>query len=246
MSESFRPIRNSPPVGLTGTIRFFGRMLLDLQVLTVYLDLRRVLPHLTGDILDVGCGESPYRFLLDAKHVSYRGIDIEDAAKFDRHNPDVTPFDGRWIPFADVTFDALVCTEVLEHVPDYPVLVSEFHRVLKPGGKGVISVPWSARVHYAPHDYFRYTPSTLRAMFSMFTEVRIKPRGTDLSAIASKVIVLFLRSVVPRRPRNWVFAPIWLLFSPVMILAVLAGHAGVWWGVGSADDPLGYTVEVTK
>jgi SAM-dependent methyltransferase len=246
MPEDFQPVSNTPPEGLKGKTKFYGRMVLDLQVLTVYRDLRRVLPSWSGNVLDVGCGESPYRFLLDRQRCQYRGIDIADASKFARTNPDVTAFDGKRIPFANDTFDAVLCTEVLEHVPGYADLVTELHRVLKPGGKGIITVPWSARVHYAPYDYFRYTPSTLKSMFEGFRESSIKARGTDWSTIASKIVVLFFRGLVPRSPLRWLWVPVWLLLSPLLLLALLAGHAGVWLGIGSDDDPLGYTIEVTK
>ena len=246
MKEDFRPFANSPPVGWLGSLKFYGRMLLDLQILTVYLDLRTVLPRFTGEVLDVGCGASPYRFLLDARHSVYHGIDIADAAEFGYRNPDVTPFDGEHIPFDDHTFDAFLCTEVLEHVHYYERLVRELYRVLKPGGKGIVTVPWSARVHYAPHDYFRYTPSTLDALFSRFSDKSIRPRGTDYSVIASKIISLFYRNLLPRQPLRWLLIPVWILLTPILLLAVVIGHAGIWLDVGSVDDPLGYTVLLTK
>ena len=174
-TESFRPVANTPPTTLAGKARFYGRMLVDLQVLTVYRDLRRHLPDFRGEVLDVGCGQSPYRFLLDAHATHYVGIDILDADRFDYVNDDIVPFDGEHIPFADAQFDAVVCTEVLEHVPHFQLLVNEIHRVLKDGGRAVFTVPWSARYHYVPYDYFRYTPSSLRSMFAQFDNVAITP-----------------------------------------------------------------------
>ena len=218
-TESFRPVANTPPTTLAGKARFYCRMLVDLQVLTVYRDLRRQLPEYRGEVLDVGCGQSPYRFLLDAAATQYVGIDILDADRFDYANDDIVPFDGEHIPFPDARFDAVVCTEVLEHVPHFQLLVNEIHRVLKDGGRAVFTVPWSARYHYVPYDYFRYTPSSLRAMFAQFDNVAITPRGSDISSIASKLVVLWFRNLLPSQWWKWVFVPLWILASPVLILA---------------------------
>ena len=48
-----------------------------------------------GKVLDVGCGQSPYRFLLDKNTTEYFGIDIEQAIQFDYKNDDITP--SNWI-----------------------------------------------------------------------------------------------------------------------------------------------------
>ena len=221
-------------------------MLLDLQILTIYRDLRRALPAFRGKVLDVGCGQSPYRFLLDPTQASYQGIDIADAAKFDYHNADIVPFNGQDIPFADGSFDAFLCTEVLEHVQGYQHLVDEMHRVSKPGARGVVTVPWSARYHYIPFDYFRYTPSALKVMFARFSEVDIRPRGTDVSAIAAKLVAMFFRNLLPGLSWKLVLLPLWLALLPLLALSLVVAHLSLWLGFGSSDDPLGYTVMVRR
>jgi len=104
-------------------------MLLDLQTLTIYRDIKKMKMPSSGTILDVGCGQSPYKQLLNPLQTRYVGIDIVDADKFDYSNPNVTPFNGEDIPFEDGKFDALICTEVLEHVHNCQKLVDEMHRV---------------------------------------------------------------------------------------------------------------------
>lgn len=52
-----------------------------------------------------------------------------------------TQANGYQLPFSDASFDKVLCSEVLEHVPDYQALLAELIRVLKPGGKLALSVP---------------------------------------------------------------------------------------------------------
>lgn len=244
--ESFRPVSNTPPTTAVGKVKFYGRMLFDLQVLTVYRDLRKHLPGFRGNVLDVGCGQSPYHFLLRDESTHYVGIDISDADKFDYENSDIVPFDGEHIPFPDGHFDAVICTEVLEHVSNFQGLVDEIHRVMRDGGGAIITVPWSARFHYIPYDFFRYTPSSLGTMFAGFREATITPRGTDISVIASKLVVLWFRNLLPADRRKRGLVPLWILASPLLGLVLAIAHVCTIRGKGSSDDPLGYTIVVTK
>jgi hypothetical protein len=143
-------------------------------------------------------------------------------------------------------FSGLVCTEVLEHVQNYQKLVDEMYRVMRKGGKGIITVPWSARYHYIPYDFFRYTPTSLKTMFARFSEVQIKPRGTDFATIVSKAIVLWFRNLLPSTMLGWILCPFWVALSPLLLFLVALGHACLILNLGSEDDPLGYTIVVIK
>jgi len=226
-------------------LRFAARLMLDLQVRSVHRHMRRFLPGLSGKVLDVGCGQGPYRHLLgpDAKYV---GMDFEGSSHFEYEGVnDVTYFDGKHIPLENGSIDHFICTEVLEHCPDPAVLVREIHRVLRPGGTGVVTVPWSARYHYIPHDYFRYTPAMLAILFADFGRVDVEPRGTDVAAITSKIIVLAFRPLLggKRGPAALLGTA---LLTPLALVAASIGQASLALDFGSPDDPLGYTVWVTK
>jgi ubiquinone/menaquinone biosynthesis C-methylase UbiE len=246
MSEKFQPISNTPPIGFTGTVKFYGRMLLDLQILTIYKDVKKELPFYKGNVLDIGCGQSPYKFLLDKSETRYFGIDIIEASSFGYNNPDITPFDGKNIPFGDSEFDAVICTEVLEHVQEYQYLIDEIYRTTKKGASVIVTIPWSARYHYIPYDYFRYTPSSLKTMFSNFSNISIKHRGTDIAVIASKLIVIFFRGFFPNRFWKYIFLPLLILCLPVLIAAVIIAHIAILFDIGSSEDPLGYTIILKK
>lgn len=252
-NEGFQPRAHWAPDTPGRKLAYRLRLLADLQTNTIHRDLRRELPGWRGHVLDIGCGNSPFRHLLDSAQARYQGIDVETAASFGYANPDVICYDGKTIPFADGTFDAVLCTEVLEHVPDPAPFIAELHRVLKTGGRAVVTLPWSARFHYQPNDYHRYTPSMLARLFAHFRRCTITPRGTDFTVIGSKVVVAFVRNLLrlkPNRSPDLLLAPLRLLAAllalPFLLVALLLGHAGIRWGWGSTDDPLGYTLVLEK
>ena len=110
----------------------------------------------------------------------------------------------------------------------------------------IVTIPWSARYHYIPYDYFRYTPSSLKTMFSKFSEVTIFNRGTDIAVIGSKMIVLFFRGFFPAQKWKYIFLPFYIIGLPVLMLFVLVAHIAILFGIGSKEDPLGYTIVIKK
>jgi hypothetical protein len=83
-------------------------------------------------------------------------------------------------------------------------------------------------------------------MFAMFSEIRIKARGTDPVSIASKVIVLWFRNLLPSTLGGWILLPFWIALSPVLLFFVVLAHLCLILNLGSEDDPLGYTIFLTK
>ena len=246
IEESYRPKAHTPPNSFSNSIRFYIRLVLDLSVVSVYRHVKIFLQKANGNLLDLGCGESPYRFLVNENIVKYFGADISDADKFDYQRTDITHFNGMKIPFTDNYFNYIICTEVLEHVEDYQTLADEVYRVLKADGQALFTIPWSARYHYIPHDFFRYTPSTLQKVFSKFNKVKIVPRGTDVTSISAKLIVLFFRNIFPNKIWRYIFSLFWLITSPILFFSILFGHLSLITKFGSDLDPLGYTILLKK
>lgn len=250
MSEEFTPITHSPPDSLFNWLKFQARLVADFQVRTVYKHLQVFLPSVKGRILDVGCGQSPYRHLFVMNHIDYVGVDIEDANQFGYDRNDITRFDGLHIPFSDSEFDALICTEVLEHTPNPEALILEMYRVLNSGGVGFITVPWSARTHYMPYDYHRFTPTRLMQMFRCFDYVDIQARGNDVNTICAKIIVVYLRQLAMlKKIKNpwWIFRLLnFIIGIPLVVCCVVIGHFALALHVGSESDPLGYSIFIRK
>jgi SAM-dependent methyltransferase len=226
---------------------FALRCALDLQMLTIYRFLLPELGKWEGRILDVGAGEAPWRDLMN--DVEYLAVDVDAADAFGmRRKPNVSYYDGTKLPFADESFDHVLCTEVLEHVPDPALVLSDIKRVLKPGGSLVLTVPWSARLHHLPNDYTRFTRFRLNdLMRSGFSSVKIEERGNDIAVIANKLLVLNIRLIRPVRAIDilwcWPLVPI---VTPMTCVFLAAGHIALWLGMGSKEDPLGYGVIAVK
>jgi SAM-dependent methyltransferase len=104
-----------------------------------------------GRLLDLGCGNQPYREWY-GNHTE-RSIAID---AFVSNALDVTGLADR-LPFKDASFDVVLATEVLEHVADADAAVGEIRRVLAPGGHAVVTVPFLYPTHEAPYDFRRFT-----------------------------------------------------------------------------------------
>jgi SAM-dependent methyltransferase len=137
-----------------------------------------------ADVLDVGAGIAPFRELF--AHTRYVTCDWEESS-YDEKVDIRAPADS--IPVDDGSFDAVVCTEVLEHVPEPSVVLAELHRVLRPGGVLLVTVPLVWFLHEEPHDYYRYTPHGLKFLLdgAGFADLEIAPTGDAFSTLAELV-----------------------------------------------------------
>jgi SAM-dependent methyltransferase len=79
--------------------------------------------------------------------------------------------DAHDLPFADATFDAVVCQAVLEHVADPPRVVAEVRRVLRPAGLVYSEIPFMQQVHEGAHDFTRYSLTGHRRLVRDFIEL---------------------------------------------------------------------------
>ena len=112
-------------------------------------------------ILDAGAGE--LRFKLFCNHLNYVS---QDFGQYEGKGDGKGLQQGAWdtkridlicditsIPEPNASFDAILCTEVLEHVPDPTMALDEFARLLKPSGILILTAPFASLVHFAPYHY---------------------------------------------------------------------------------------------
>jgi SAM-dependent methyltransferase len=122
---------------------------------------RAIRAHAHGRLLDMGCGYVP---LYDV----YRDVVSENICIDWQNTQHVNPYLDQMVdltgalPFESASFDTVLLTDVLEHIPEPLNLMCEIARILRPGGKLILGVPFLYWLHEAPHDYYRYSEFALR------------------------------------------------------------------------------------
>ena len=118
-----------------------------------------------GRLIDLGCGKVPlygcYRRLVDEVTCVDWPQSVHAFSDREGHL-DLEADLSQPLPFADASFDTLILSDVLEHVPTPEALWFEMARLLTPGGHLLLNTPFLYGVHEAPHDYARYTEYALR------------------------------------------------------------------------------------
>lgn len=157
------------------------RTWVDLEQGTLQKALASAAPQASGRLLDVGCGDKPYESLFKpfvSAHVgvdfapTYNGSENEKKSRADKI------YDGDALPFEDGEFETVLCTQVLEHTPRPEALIAECARVMRPGGRLIVTVPFSFRIHSEPHDFFRYTKYGLASL--------MEARGLEVERLSAR------------------------------------------------------------
>ena len=202
----------------------------------------RIGPHAArqqGRVLDLGCGISPYRELFTAAR-EYIRMDIEFAHE---STEDIVFFDGKTIPADDGAFDAVLCTEVLEHAADLDVLVSEIRRVMRPGAQAIVTIPFIWEEHGYPRDFRRFTLVGAKAFFE--TNGFAVLAGERVGRYASSAAQLRCNNLMRQCPSDHLL--IQILFCVVFIAPLtLLGLFTSWIVPGSPDFYLGVFLLLQK
>ena len=143
-------------------------------------------------VLDIGAGTCPYRQLF--KHCQYKTHDFKqyEGVKLGGgtgygdidYVSDITA-----IPVPDASFDVVVCTEVLEHVPEPIEALREFARIVKPGGRILLTAPLGSGLHQLPYHYYGgYTPEWYKYVAQKFglNIVELVPNGGFFRLLAQE------------------------------------------------------------
>ena len=169
-------------------------------------------------ILDVGAGECVHSPLF--QHARYVTLDrgIGDV-RWDYSRIGVVG-DAHALPFADRTFDAVVNIQVLEHLKEPGLAIREFARVLKPGGRLILSTVMDWEIHQHPNDFFRFTRYGLAYLFERagLRVVRIEALGGFFWLLAFRFM-----NLLSFFQRSWKWVFFWLLapFAGFLVPAAL-------------------------
>lgn len=127
-------------------------------------------------VLDLGCGEKPYAPLLAGQTRLYIGLDLPGPRMADVHaGVDL-------LPFRSSSFDLVLCTQVLEHVPNPQGTVDEARRGLADGGLLLLSTH-GVWIKHADRDYWRWTDAGLMSILRNFRDVQVRECGGQYSAL---------------------------------------------------------------
>jgi len=183
--------------------------------------IKQLAPEITGNLLDFGCGSKPYESIF-SNATSYVGVDIEVSGHSHLDSKVDVFYDGKTLPFPDAQFDSIVSFEVFEHVFNPDELFTELNRVLKPGGKILISVPFAWGEHEQPYDYARYTSFGASHLLAKndFRVVNLVKTTSHYLAISQLFIAYVSHYCLPRSRDLGFFSQLAVIF-PLTAFALL-------------------------
>lgn len=150
--RGFRASRNRKAIGVS------SRLPADISARWY----ERVVPeHARGHLVDLGCGTVPLYGLYGSHIDSVTCIDWSNSIHAINH-VDIEHDLTKPLPLADCCCDTIVISSVIEHLPEPEMIWTEMARVLTPGGKVILYVPFLYWLHEVPNDFYRYTEFALR------------------------------------------------------------------------------------
>lgn len=209
--------------------------LTDIENRTLRESVRRFAQSVppNAKVLDAAAGLKPYQTYF--AHCDYESCDFPNCQDFYGNLDDgrrdnlagrhtyICPIES--IPVADGSYDAVLCTQVLEHVPHPLAALKELHRVLKDSGRLFVTVPQGYGVHGEPYNFFYFTKYGLELILTEaeFEVLNITERGGYFYYLYDRLANAIPRIVVGYKKHMSVMI---LALSPVHVfLAYLLGPA---------------------
>ncbi len=207
-------------------------------------------------LLDVGAGEMPFKQYCG--HLQYQSQDFGqydgagDSAglqtdTFDTDQIDVV-CDITNIPLKDASQDYILCTEVLEHIPNVFDAIRELRRLLAPGGTMYITVPGTSLLHFSPYHFITgFKSNFFHPVFEGdgFTIDRVEKTGSIYSVTALyfwHICKILSVKMLPSK-QKLLFYPLVLFCSPIILVLLLLDKYD---GLRSDVLEAGVTVVVTR
>jgi SAM-dependent methyltransferase len=201
---------------------------------------RLAVPRLQGRVADLGAGSGPY----------HREIPSCNIVALDQVVSPVIQVLGSVtaLPFKAASFDGVILSETLEHVPRPQLALAEVVRTLQPHGWLYLTTPQMWPLHYEPHDYFRFTRYGLTYLLEEagLREVTLQPLGGLYTYLFTRLGEKFIKLLVNLlgwlpRPQRWFVAGV--LGLPLQYLFYLLSF---WLDRLAPKDVLGWAVVARK
>jgi ubiquinone/menaquinone biosynthesis C-methylase UbiE len=196
-----------------------------------------------GDLLDVGCGMRPYEPRFRNRVRRWVGVDRPHSAA---GTPAADIYaDSLTLPIRDAAVDTVLCTQVLEHVPDPALMMREIARVLRAGGRLLLTAPQTNPLHEEPHDYYRYTKYGLAYLAERagLSVVAVEPMGGAIATVAQQIV--WHAAPINRLPRIGPRA-YGALIAPVQWAALRLDRLAVQYLDGGQESTIGYLLVAEK
>jgi SAM-dependent methyltransferase len=161
-------------------------------------------------LVDFGCGDMPYRSLIEPEVGKYLGVDLEMNPKAEHH----IGFDSK-TTLPDNYADMILSNQVLEHVDTFEGYLQEALRILKPGGSIILTTHGYWFYHPTPNDYWRWTSAGLRKIIE--AEHFEIESFTGILGLTASGMQLFQDGIYFKLPK--ILAPVWaLIMQPTIWL----------------------------
>lgn len=159
MRKLLQKTRNEP-------MKSTSRILLEWKLIPL-------LKNINGwDIIDIGSKDARYKKHI--QHTSYTSLDIEPNFKTDI-TADIQEYE------TNTRYDTALCTQVLEHIPNPQKAITQIYKLLKPGGRMILTTPFIFPIH-SNSDYYRFSPQALQELLKDFKIITIIPVGNFISS----------------------------------------------------------------
>lgn len=187
---------------------------------SLFLNIKEVAPKLSGRLLDFGCGRKPYENLFSV--TEYIGIDMEQTGHEHKNSKIDVFYDGKNIPFPAESFDSVFCSEVFEHVFNLEEIIVEIKRVMKSGGKMLITVPFVWNEHEVPYDFGRYTSFGLRHLLEKngFEIMELRKSG-NFARVNFQLWALYFYSIINTKNTAVDFLLRMLFIIPINVIGTI-------------------------
>jgi SAM-dependent methyltransferase len=216
-------------ISARGEVNVASRLFADRAVAHYAAAIR---DHARGALADLGCGNAPLAGLY-APHVETMLWVDWPGSMHQKVKLDVSQDLNKPLRIETASLDTVLLSDVLEHIAKPDDLIAELRRILRPGGRAIIGVPFLYWLHEEPHDHHRYTIHKLRdfAAAHGFTVLREQVNGGGLDVVRDLLTKMAYAERFPL-PAWLVHHLTGLLFAPLAPISRRAQHA----------MPMGYTV----
>ena len=173
------------------------------------------LSSVRGIVYDLGCGTRPYE--KEILRVAKRYIGVDWSNTLHGLSADVTADLNKPLPIASEVADNVISLQVMEHLCEPQVMLNEAFRILKPGGRIDITVPFQWWIHEVPYDYFRYTFFGLQYLLNKagFVDVVVEAQSGFFTMWILKMNYFSTRLLHGPKPLQWLIRacliPFWYI-----------------------------------